>query len=163
MQLDAHYYAVLAFARGCGFKKDAAHTIAYASQYVDDARINHIVVKKELNDLPEYDEIKDGSTHFINMATCHQYEWLKTLNYSAMMNNTCAFHFVPGCEDSHGDSFVRKLRCKERSRVIEHIVEETLDDEDLVKFGMVLHPYADTFSHQGFDGFLSKVNNIRNC
>ena len=39
MKIDAHYYALLAFARAIGFKKECAHRIAYASQFVDDAKI----------------------------------------------------------------------------------------------------------------------------
>ncbi len=40
MKIDAHYYTVLAFARMVGYKKEIAHQIAYASQFVDDAKIN---------------------------------------------------------------------------------------------------------------------------
>jgi len=45
--------------------------------------------------------------------------------------------------------------------VIESIVDEALDDGDIVKFGLVLHPYADIFSHQYFSGVLSKVNDVK--
>ena len=40
------------------------------------------------------------------------------------------------------------------------ILQEALLEDDLVKLGIVLHAYADTFSHQGFSGLLSKVNDI---
>ncbi len=43
------------------------------------------------------------------------------------------------------------------------IVNEALDDGNLIRFGLALHPYLDTFSHQGFSGILSKVNDIKNC
>ena len=39
MKIDAHYYALLAFCRACGFDKESACTIAHASQFVDDAKI----------------------------------------------------------------------------------------------------------------------------
>ncbi len=45
MKVDAHYYAVLAFCRACGFSKGSVHKVAYASQFVDDAKINHIVIR----------------------------------------------------------------------------------------------------------------------
>jgi hypothetical protein len=158
MKKDAHYYAVLAFARACGFKKEAAHSVAYASQFVDDARINHIILKEKPANI-DFETI-DNNPSFFNMATCHSYFKIKTFNFSAMTNNTSAFHFVPGCE---GSSFVKKMRCKENKQVINNILRDAKEEDDLVKFGMVLHPFADTFAHQGFSGILSKVNDIRAC
>ncbi len=156
MKIDAHYYAVLGFCRACGFDKKSACTIAYASQFVDDARVNHIVIKGNIPPGVEHDVI-DGKPSFFNMATCHSYTRVKTFNYDAMINNTSAFHFVPGCR---GNSFVKKLRCREGGPVIASILRETLMEDDLIKLGVVLHAYADSFSHQGFSGLLSKVNDI---
>ncbi|VVS91341.1 DUF6765 family protein [Desulfoluna spongiiphila] len=157
MKIDAHYYGILAFCRACGFTKDAAGTIAYASQYVDDAKINHMVLAKKPKGVEP--ETIDGKPAFFNMATCHSYAQLDTYNYDSMTGNTCAFHFVPGCE---GKNFTRKLRCKKKSPIIESILEKAKEEKDLVKLGMVLHAYADTFSHAGFSGLLSKVNSIEN-
>ena len=168
MQIDAHYYAVLAFARACGYKKDAAHTLAYASQYVDDSKINHIAVKGRFPNLKNI-KVIDDETHFLNMATCHNYFRSRTFNYSAMLNNTCAFHFVPGCDPSAGPNspddkkVVRSYRCRKKSKVIVSIIEDALNDTEynsLVKFGIALHAYADSFSHHGFAGIPSKVNDI---
>lgn len=158
MKIDAHYYAVLAFCRAVGFNKKAAHTVAYASQFVDDAKINHIILAEEPTGI-EYDRVM-GKPSFFNMATCHSYFRLNTFNYDAMINNTTAFHFVPGCK---GENFSKKLRCSEESPVIVNILEDVLGSDDLVKLGMVLHAYADTFAHQGFSGLLSKVNAIKDC
>ena len=98
MKIDAHYYAVLGFCLACGFDKGSAATIAYASQFVDDAKINHIVVPGGIpQTVQQYDMIA-GQPSFFNMATCHSYTRIKTFNYSAMINNTSAFHFVPGCK-----------------------------------------------------------------
>jgi len=160
MKIDAHYYALLAFCRACGFKKESAHKVAYASQFVDDARINHIVIAGNPGrDLIQCDNI-DNQPSFFNMATCHSYTRMKTFNIEAMINNTCAFHFVPGCR---GPNFAKKLRCSEESSVITDILREALEEDDLIKLGIVLHAYADTFSHQGFSGILSKVNDIKEC
>ena len=155
MKIDAHYYGILAFSRACGFTKEAAGTLAYASQYVDDAKINHMVLKRKPNGVKT--KTIDGKPAFYNMATCHTYTKIETFNYDSMTGNTCAFHFVPGCD---GKSFARKLRCKKNSPIIEGILSEAKKSNDLVKFGMVLHAYADTFSHAGFSGLLSKVNSI---
>ncbi len=158
MNRDAHYYAVLAFCRACGFKKKSAHVIAYASQFVDDAKINLMFIKKS-NITLEHD-IVNNQPAFFNMATCHSYFRIKTFNYEAMVNNTTAFHFAPGCK---GENFTKKLRCMEESPVILDIIKDVFLEDDLIKLGIVLHVYADTFSHQGFSGMLSKVNDIKNC
>lgn len=156
MKIDAHYYAVLAFCRAVGFDEESACSIAHASQFVDDAKINHIVIEGNIPEGVEYDMIEDRPS-FFNMATCHSYSRIKTFNYDAMIFNTSAFHFVAGCE---GNNFAKKLRCRETGAVIENILREALEQDDLVKLGIVLHAYADTFSHQGFSGLLSKVNDI---
>ena len=159
MKIDAHYYAVLAFARACGFNKESAYQMAYASQFVDDAKINLMTIEDDPGADVKHD-VFNGKHMFLNMATCHSYTRLETFNYDAMINNTCAFHFVPGCE---GKNFPEKLRCKEESEVIKNILNKALEEPDPIKMGIVLHAYADTFSHQDFSGLLSKVNDIQGC
>lgn len=158
MKKDAHFYALLALSRACGFKKKSANQIAYASQFVDDAKINLIffqnIAPNEMLDAVE------NTPSFFNIATCHSYFRIDTFNYEAMVNNTSAFHFVPGCKGKH---FTKKLRCKEESLIILDILKDALKEDNLVKLGMVMHSYADTFSHQGFSGMLSKVNALNNC
>lgn len=158
MKRDAHYYALLAFCRACGFKKESAHTIAYASQFIDDARINLMYLNPENIEVDH--DLVDQRSAFFNMATCHSYFRLETFNYEAMVNDTVAFHFVPGLK---GENFTKKLRCREESPIIMDIIKEVLLEDDLIKLGMVLHVYVDTFSHQGFSGMVSKVNAIKNC
>lgn len=158
MKIDAHYYAILALCRACGFKKDSAHIIAYASQFVDDAKVNLMFINN-LRLIIEHDIIGDRPA-FFNMATCHSYFRIKTFNYEAMVNNTSAFHFVPGC---NGENFTKKLRCKEESPVILDILKDVFFEDNLIKLGIVLHAYADSYTHQGFSGMLSRVNDIKNC
>jgi len=158
LQRDGHYYAVLAFCRACGFKKDSAQVIAHASQFVDDAKINRMFLTQK-SDVIDHDFIEDKPELF-NMATCHSYFRLNTFNYEAMVNNTIAFHFVPGCQ---GESFTKRLRCKEEGPIILDLLNDALAEDNLITLGMVLHAYADSYTHQGFSGMLSKVNDINNC
>jgi len=157
MEISSHYYALLALCRMCGMKKDIAYKVAYASQFVDDAKINKIIFRDEnLEDIL----VKDihGKKILNNIATCHSYMKIKTLNYQAMINNTSAFHFVPGCI---GKSFTKKMKCKKDSKIIKTCIMEGMNDCP-EKLGMLLHIYADTFSHQGFSGLISKENDIKN-
>lgn len=81
MKRDSHYYATLAFCRACGFNKESAHLVAYASQFVDDAKINTIFFNKKSNHPSlEHDYIERRPALF-NMATCHSYFRIDTFNY----------------------------------------------------------------------------------
>lgn len=142
MEISSHYYALLALCRARGLKKDVAHKVAFASQFVDDAKINCL-------------SATNGFT-IQNIATCHSYFKVKTYNFQAMLANTAAFHFIPGCE---GKTFTEKLVCRENSSIINQIIDEYMENEPEV-FGMLMHIYADTFAHQGFSGLLSKENDI---
>jgi len=53
--------------------------LAYASQFVDDARINHIVIDGDPTGI--HHDIIDKEPSFFNMATCHSYSRVKTSNY----------------------------------------------------------------------------------
>jgi len=155
MEKSSHYYAILALCRICGMKKDIALRIAYASQYVDDAKINHFrFLEPKVSD--ELFEERNEKQILVNVATCHSYFIVKTFNYQAMINNTSAFHFVPGCE---GKVFTKKMRCAADCKVINDIIEKSYKGEP-EQFGMLLHTYADTFVHQGFSGLISKENDI---
>ena len=155
MRIDAHYYAVLAFAIQCGFKKASAKTLAYASQYVNKTKINQLTI-----DGPTYGIDLDCkiTNSLINMSTCHSYGHLKTYNLAAMINNTCAFHFVPACD---GDKFAWKMICKPEGPILREIKDRAIKEDDLVKLGIVLHAWADSYSHQGFSGLFSKPNDIQ--
>jgi hypothetical protein len=153
MKKDAHYYALLAMSRSVGIEKETAHKIAYASQFVDDAKVNKITLAA---DNPS-DLLSELGDEILNAATCHSYSDLSTYNYSSMTANTSAFHFVPGCE---GRNFPKKMRCKKESKIIKFIVEEAVNNADPITLGITLHAYADTFSHQGFSGIASKVNDV---
>jgi len=142
MEISSHYYALLALCRIRGIKKEVAHKIAYASQFVDDAKINCL------------SSVDGFEIH--NIATCHSYFKMRTYNFQAMLANTCAFHFIPGCE---GETFTEKLICKENSSIVNQIIDEYIQDEPEI-FGMLMHIYADTFAHQNFSGLLSKENDI---
>jgi hypothetical protein len=142
MEISSHYYALLALCKTIGLDDKISYTLAYSSQYVDDAKINHLVSNDKIV--------------LSNIATAHRYFKINTYTFSAMIYNTCAFHFLPACK---GDSFTQKLICQKDSKIINTILTNNLKSSPQ-KFGMLLHIYADTFAHQGFSGLLSKPNQI---
>jgi len=157
MKRDAHYYAMLAFSRACGFRPESAHELAFASQFVNDAKIDYMTFDGDVPKDLDY-TVNGRRPVFSGMATSHSAFRLESFTWSSMIETTTAFHFVPGCK---GSNFVTKLRCMEESPVILTIVREAMAGEDLMRLGIALHAYADSFTHQGFSGVLSAVNNIR--
>jgi hypothetical protein len=157
LEVSSHYYALLALCRIHGFDKKTAAVIAHASQFVDDAKVDKIIPAAGTGTIKLTPV--NGKQCLYGMATCHSYMKMKTFNYYSMINNTCAFHFVPG---GKGNEFTKKLRCREASPVITSILGKAVKINDPVRFGMLLHIYADTFSHQGFSGLLSSENDIKN-
>ena len=61
MQIDMHFYGIYALARAAGIKPDSAHTIAYASQFVDDA------LEGEVNILPNNQAVFPIVTSHLSM------------------------------------------------------------------------------------------------
>ncbi len=157
MEISSHYYGIYALCIACGIRKEIAEKIAYASQFVDDAVINTITFDKDYKD--NLFSVIDGKSKVTNIATCHSYFVIKTLNYQAMIFNTSAFHFFPG---NKGNTFTKKMRCMKNPVILQKFIQETIKEKPFIpeKLGMLLHIYADTFSHQGFSGLISKENDI---
>lgn len=157
MEKSSHYYGIYALCIACNLKDHVARKIAFASQYVDDAKINTMTFDRDYGD-SEF-SIENGKSRITNIATCHSYFKIKTLNYQAMIYNTAAFHFFPG---NDGDTFTRKLRCMPKPKILCDLIQEVVQDDTLVpeKLGMLLHIFADTYAHQGFSGLISKENDV---
>ncbi len=158
MEKSSHYYALLAFCLANGVKTDTALKISYASQFVDDAKINFI---KFAERYPEPIFGKLGNVSILSdIATCHSYFKIMTFNYHSMILNTALFHFFPG---NKGTRFTEKLVCVPSPDILEGLIRETVSTVPLPaeRLGLLLHIYADTFAHQGFSGLLSIENDIR--
>ena len=79
MQLDFHYYCVGALARMSGFLPKHALTIAYASQYVDNAT--------------ESEPVRVGGIGFDPVRTAHM--GLTSFTWDVQKKIYMPFHFIP--------------------------------------------------------------------
>jgi hypothetical protein len=81
-----------------------------------------------------------------------------------MIYNTSFFHFFPGgFGDTHlplTDRLVTKSKPKELQNIINNSLSDTNNTPE--RFGMLMHIFADTYSHQDFSGIVSKKNDIEN-
>lgn len=150
MQIDMHYYGVYALALLAGLKKEAAETIAVASQYVDDSVTDNTLDHESgAKMIPE--ETAHHTTSVKNLDRDHQrYIWIP-------------FHFLPGNE---GQELTERLVCRENSSIAKKMVRHHLGLHErpyaLELMGITAHVYADTFSHFGFSGVSSRRNRVVN-
>ena len=159
MQKDFHYDVIYVLAIWAGFDSKEAFTIAYASQYVDDANNN-------------------GRIKFTNKAsytrTSSAHETLDIENNRNDIENHntwLPFHFLPGNAGyERGQTptvdFEDLLVCTQNSYVARDMIKEAIKscnkENGLHRFGIALHTYADTWAHHGFIGAVTDKNKVRN-
>ncbi len=166
MQQDFHYAAIRVLAEQAGFSPDEAQCIALASQYVDDA-VEHKPMGIENPPACAQKMLKEG--FFDPVCTAHK--GLRYLTYARKDSQRkvyIPFHFLPPDED-HGQKPFR-YRVSPDSPLARDLLTQALlalksADEGqarrraLIKLGIALHSYADTWAHQGFSGRLSAQDN----
>lgn len=150
MQSDFHYYATVVLARAAGFGEDQALTIAYAAQYVDDARDGR--------------DILVGGREFSPLSTANDFgRYLASKDRDVWLKVYLPFHFLPpGPIASEADDFITRPLGRLAERLIQDVAREADADPDyrLVRLGVALHTIADTWAHQGFSGRWSRENDV---
>jgi hypothetical protein len=153
MQQDFHYYVVYQLAKLAGFSRDDAETIAYASQYVDDAT--------ESEPIEPFDD-----QHFDTVRTAHYN--LGAFGWDVQKKVYMPFHFLP--------TSIRWLSpetfsyCTEPTKegkdsqlanlIIDDAAKETNEQFRLIRIGVATHTIADTFAHFGFSGRHHDENDV---
>ena len=154
MQSDMHFYGTYVLSRAAGIPRDDAHTIAYASQFVDDSK------KKDSKNHP------DGGL-LVGVATAHhEIQCLvnRAIKRDEQSRVWVPFHFLPG---GKGETLEERLLCVKDSKIaqemIKHHVEVALrcPSFKMELLGIAAHVYMDTFSHYGFSGIRSEYNDIK--
>jgi hypothetical protein len=155
MDLNTHYYAVLALCRRLGIKADTAGKIAYASQYVDDALIRRIIFKKTPRGVPcHLFGKKRGLDH---TATCPRIMTVWNYRPRIMIEELVPFHFIPA---GRGSSFQEKIRTFPDSPLLRSLGEAAVRSGNIYLMGIFLHVLGDAYAHQGFSGMISRRNRL---
>lgn len=151
MQEDMHFYGVYAIARAAGINAQTARIIAYASQFVDDAINDEVVI------LPNQQAI-------LPTMTSH-----KPIDYQNTIPGDqwrvrVPFHFLPGNQTESG-TFIEKMVCRKESDPARRMLKNALDprnrDHWPYLIGIAAHVYADRFSHFGFIGIAHLCNRVK--
>ena len=107
MQLDMHFYGVYAMARSAGLNPETAETIAYASQFVDDAiHDDHVLVSNNQAIVPTISRHKP--LDYQNAIPGDQ--WKICVPFHFLPGNDPKGDLVFGGRPSDGNSFEERLR-----------------------------------------------------
>lgn len=172
MQVDFHYCAVKCLARAAGFSDDEAQAIACASQYTDDSTESKPI---SIADPPGIARrlVTDGM--FDPVCTAHRKIQYLSLIFTSRekKQNICRavyvpFHFLPAEKYAGGDSYDYRVRRNSpwARELVEQVVEEVNRHNSglerrkaLIKLGITLHVFADTWSHESFSGRRNGTDN----
>ena len=157
MQKDFHYDVVYVLAKWAGFNDSEAYTVAYASQYVDDANNSgHI-------------EFYTGESYTRTSSAHKTYDVKDNADNTENHNAWLPFHFLPGyCGESKDVSVAKDLYervvCTPDSFVAREMLQDVIRSRDesygLHRFGIAIHTYADTWAHRGFAGVSNRINEV---
>jgi len=165
VQIDFHYNTIRVLIEKAGFSSEEAQIIAYASQFVDDA-VNH----EEMNINGKLDILHKRFTKktFNPVCTAHKgLQLLKGFKKDVQNKIYIPFHFLPDLEliKNENDSFIVEPNGKLAKKIVLNAKTElskTTGEErimNLIRLGIALHTYSDTWTHQDFSGRHSSNEN----
>lgn len=162
MYIDFHYYMIKALAQMAGFNDVEAQDIAYASEYVDDA-LEYLPMK--ITDIPDldYGTLPMPGGLFGVVCTAHdKFTMIGGALVKGQINTYIPFHFVPRDTKQQTDlahyDYRTAPNCDTSRQLVETAVAELKQAQGdnrtrkLIKLGIALHTYADTWAHQNFSG-----------
>ena len=165
MQLDFHYSTIRILAEKAGFSPKDAQIIAYASEFVDDAT-EHKKMKIKGNlkiNSPRFD-----GTYFDPVCSAHKgLQFITDFKKSVQEKIYMCFHFLPPKIYKEGEkySYITRPRGEIAELVLNNALNLLVNESEkyrtknLIKLGVALHSYADTWAHQGFSGRHSSEDN----
>lgn len=146
MQKDFHYYCIGILARAAGFNNQDALTIAYASQYTDDATESRPITLKD----------SQGKTVFKFDPVRCSYIGLKAKEWSIHKRVYIPFHFIPPRPFFYTDpagyltypDFVTQPGSPFAKLLLRKAAEEENEKRRLCRIGVALHMFADAPLHR---------------
>lgn len=176
MDRDYHYDMIKVLACNAGFEEHEAQLVAYACQYVDDANEfsamafdNLEALKKAAPEIVALD-LTPGD-RFDRVCTGHDdlQAMGGALSY-AQFNTYLPFHFIPadvkGAAGQGRYDYTTKPDCRIGRELVEQAVAAVRGakgaaarDQALIRLGIALHSYIDSWAHKDFSGLYSQQDN----
>ena len=177
MDITFHYYTIKAAAIIAGFPEEDAQTIASYSQFVDDYSNYTPMYFKDIPTFAQHlaKPQNDGGWTFHPVTTGFEniIETTRLLTPENQKNILIPFHFIPTKPLNTTVTDRREWRvkpaqllCDSEPSLIRDLLLEAREKiltkphpSDLIRIGILLHIYADTYAHQRFSGFHNWENN----
>jgi hypothetical protein len=168
MDINYHYFAIKAIAVYAGFDEEKAQKLASFSQFVDDFDTYRYLILKEIPDYASHLAIRIGNLGWLfNPVTTGFNSFFDYLRLAVPANQRkilIPFHFITEkpltvTPKSRLDYRVKPVKMEEASLLQGMLVEASelyqaaQNDENLIRIGILLHIFADTYAHQRFSGF----------
>jgi hypothetical protein len=180
MDINFHYFAVKTLARKAGFPEAEAQRIAEYSEYIDEFNLIKSVtaanIPEDIKTSTQYDMYEGGNTfNPVTTGFTSIIDYTILLKKSAQMFYIAPFHFISPSRDDRGNKEVvtRPATINDGSLISQGLVNARdifiadqgahpeLCPKDLMRLGMLLHTFADSYAHQMFSGYDSWVNDVK--
>lgn len=169
MDLNFHYFAVKTIALNAGFCEDDAQIIAEYSQFIDDYDIwkNYI-----FSEVPDYAKslatecLFGYSFYTVTTGFTSLFDTIRLTLERYQREIVVPFHFIPvkKLKEIPDDAPRSEYRTAPADITGNFLIRHLLDDAkgkymansgryELMRIGMLLHIFADTYAHQNFSGF----------
>lgn len=154
MQKDFHLGITYVLCRITGFTSEEANIIAGSSQFVDDA---------------VHDGVLKFSNKYIYEFQSSAHRQIDYRNFIDLKNHKAwiPFHFIPAAQVDglYPEQTLEKLVCRPNSPVAQLLLKSFSpyfkNAMGMYHLGVTLHSYVDTWAHQGFSGFTSPLNRVK--
>jgi hypothetical protein len=165
MDINYHYFAVKAVASTVGFSEDEAQRIAFYSQYIDDFDKGNYMFFSHVPDYARY-LAQDWAGFFLfNPVTTGFSTWYDMVLLAIERHQkwiATPYHFIPEKPSPQQDWRVVPARLNTPSLISGMLKEaqsvfmsegQANRQTNLMRIGMLLHTFADTYAHQRFNGY----------
>lgn len=167
MNINFHYFAIKVLAIKAGFKEDDAQKIAFYSQAVNDYDIQTPILLESIPSYAQHLSKKRADKWLFFPVTTgfgNQFDYARLVLESNQRSITIPFHFIPTQKltvpvSSRTEYRVRPGKMSTPSLIQNMMIEardkyiKSSTPTNLIRIGMLLHTFADTYAHQNFSGF----------
>jgi len=158
MDTEFHYWLTGLIAKRAGFTDQESHTIAYASEYVDENDITYYI---------NTDSSRGKSKKQVSYSNYISQTMDILKPKSELMRVYPIFHFLPGdpmAETAYRrDGMMHLLNTTPNSQNANELLDAAFksgNDARLYRIGIATHAYVDTWAHQNFVGWYDYFNRI---
>lgn len=169
MDINFHYYAVKALAIRAGFPEGDAQTIASYSQFVDDFDDTGSIMLQDVPAWAQHLTVPASDGYWFIIVTTGFNNWFAMASLLLELNQkwiVMPFHFMPSAALNtlpdrinwrviparmDTDSLIRTMLVEARTALLGNL--DGNRQTSLMRIGMLLHIFADTYAHRHFSGF----------